>query len=53
VRCITGGAGAGKTRLAVEACEAAEAKGWVAAFAPSAESPPAIPKAEARRLGIL
>jgi hypothetical protein len=37
VRCITGGAGAGKTRLAIEACEAAEAEGWIAAFAPSSE----------------
>jgi hypothetical protein len=37
VRCITGGAGAGKTRLAIEACEAAEAEGWAAGFAPSSE----------------
>jgi hypothetical protein len=37
VRCITGGAGAGKTRLAIEACEAAEADRWIGAFAPSAE----------------
>jgi hypothetical protein len=37
VRCITAGAGAGKTRLAIEACEAAESEGWLAAFAPSVE----------------
>lgn len=37
VRCVVGGAGAGKTRLAIEACEAAEAEGWAAGFAPSAE----------------
>ena len=37
VRCYTGRAGAGKTRLAIEACEAAEAEGWVAAFVPSGE----------------
>ena len=37
MRCYTGRAGAGKTRLAIEACEAAEAEGWVAAFVPSGE----------------
>jgi tetratricopeptide (TPR) repeat protein len=37
VLCFTGGAGAGKTRLAIEACEAAEAEGWIAGFAPSEE----------------
>ena len=37
VRCITGGAGAGKTRLAIEACEAAVAEDWIAGFAPSDE----------------
>ncbi|WP_114913236.1 tetratricopeptide repeat protein [Acidibrevibacterium fodinaquatile] len=37
VHCITGGAGAGKTRLAIEACEAAAAEGWIAGFAPSDE----------------
>jgi hypothetical protein len=37
VRCIVGGAGAGKTRLAIEACEAAEGEGWIAGFAPSGE----------------
>jgi tetratricopeptide (TPR) repeat protein len=37
VRCYVGEAGAGKTRLAIEACAAAEAAGWVAGFAPSAE----------------
>jgi len=37
VRCITGAAGAGKTRLAIEACAAAEAAGWAAGFAPSGE----------------
>lgn len=37
VRCITGRAGTGKTRLAIEACEAAEAEGWVAGFVSSDE----------------
>jgi len=37
VKCLIGGAGAGKTRLAIEACEAAEAAGWFATFAPSSE----------------
>jgi len=37
VRCYVGEAGAGKTRLAIEACAAAEAAGWIAGFAPSAE----------------
>ncbi|MFL5288490.1 MAG: hypothetical protein ACJ8AW_47935 [Rhodopila sp.] len=37
VRCIIAGAGTGKTRLAIEACEAAAADGWIAAFAPYAE----------------
>lgn len=32
VKCVIGEAGAGKTRLAIEACEAAEAAGWFAAF---------------------
>lgn len=32
LRCITGRAGAGKTRLAIEACEQAEAGGWTAGF---------------------
>ena len=33
VRCVTGRAGAGKTRLAVELCERAERDGWTAGFA--------------------
>jgi hypothetical protein len=33
VRCITGRAGAGKTRLAIELCEHAEQAGWTAGFA--------------------
>jgi hypothetical protein len=33
VRCITGRAGAGKTRLAVELCERADGAGWIAGFA--------------------
>ena len=37
VKCVTGRAGAGKTRLAVEACEAAEAQGWAAGFVTSDE----------------
>ena len=37
VRCVVGGAGAGKTRLAIEACEAAEKDGWFATFAASGE----------------
>lgn len=37
VRCIVGPAGAGKTRLAIEVCEAAEAEGWIAAFVSSDE----------------
>ena len=32
IRCITGRAGSGKTRLAIEACEAAEAAQWIAGF---------------------
>lgn len=32
VRCITGRAGSGKTRLAIEACEAAEKQRWTAGF---------------------
>jgi tetratricopeptide (TPR) repeat protein len=32
-RCLTGRAGAGKTRLALELCERAEAMGWIAGFA--------------------
>ena len=32
VRCLTGRAGAGKTRLAIELCERAEASGWTAGF---------------------
>ena len=37
VKCVTGRAGAGKTRLAIEACEAAEAQDWAAAFVRSDE----------------
>lgn len=37
VRCITGRAGSGKTRLAIEACEAADRDGWTAAFVSSDE----------------
>jgi hypothetical protein len=33
VRCVTGRAGCGKTRLAVELCEKAESQGWLAGFA--------------------
>jgi len=32
-RCLIGRAGTGKTRLAIELCERAEAEGWVAGFA--------------------
>jgi tetratricopeptide (TPR) repeat protein len=37
VRCLVGPAGAGKTRLAIELCERAEADGWAAGFARHAE----------------
>jgi hypothetical protein len=33
VRCMTGNAGAGKTRLGIEFCEQAEKAGWQAGFA--------------------
>ncbi|WOJ90034.1 tetratricopeptide repeat protein [Methylocapsa polymorpha] len=33
VRCLTGAAGTGKTRLAIELCERANAKEWIAGFA--------------------
>ena len=33
VRCITGRAGVGKTRLVIELCESAERAGWTAGFA--------------------
>ncbi len=33
LRCITGGAGSGKTRLAIELCAWAETQGWAAGFA--------------------
>lgn len=33
VRCVTGGAGSGKTRLALELCALAEATGWDVGFA--------------------
>jgi tetratricopeptide (TPR) repeat protein len=36
-RCIVGGPGSGKTRLAIEACAAAEETGWFATFAPAEE----------------
>ena len=32
VRCLTGRAGSGKTRLALELCERAESNGWLAGF---------------------
>ena len=32
VRCLTGRAGSGKTRLALELCERAEERGWLAGF---------------------
>jgi hypothetical protein len=35
VRCLTGRAGAGKTRLAIELCEQAENAGWTAGFVES------------------
>jgi len=37
MRCLTGRAGAGKTRFAIELCERAEARGWQAGFLPQAE----------------
>ncbi len=36
VRCLTGRAGAGKTRLAIELCERADAADWTAGFATQA-----------------
>jgi len=39
VRCITGRAGAGKTRLAIELCERAEHAGWTAGFAQYGQFP--------------
>src|SRR5271169_4569824 len=39
VRCITGRAGAGKTRLAIELCERAEHAGWTAGFAQHGQFP--------------
>jgi hypothetical protein len=35
LRCVTGRAGAGKTRLAIELCEQAEKAGWTAGFVES------------------
>ena len=37
VRCITGQAGSGKTRLAIEVCERAENSGWRSGFARHAD----------------
>ncbi|MGD0109963.1 MAG: tetratricopeptide repeat protein, partial [Rhodopila sp.] len=37
VRCLTGRAGSGKTRLGIELCEGAEASGWTAGFATHAK----------------
>ncbi len=37
LRCVTGKAGSGKTRLAIEACEEAEQEGWVAGFVAAEE----------------
>ncbi len=37
VRCLIGRAGSGKTRLALELCGEAEARGWLAGFAASRE----------------
>ncbi|MGD0104138.1 MAG: ATP-binding protein [Rhodopila sp.] len=37
VRCLTGRAGSGKTRLGIELCERAAADGWTAGFATNAE----------------
>ena len=39
VRCVTGRAGVGKTRLAVELCERAERDGWTAGFAHHSQFP--------------
>jgi hypothetical protein len=39
VRCMTGRAGAGKTRLGVELCEWAEREGWTAGFAQYGQLP--------------
>jgi tetratricopeptide (TPR) repeat protein len=37
IRCIIGGAGAGKSRFAIELCRRAEAEGWFAGFVSHAE----------------
>jgi hypothetical protein len=45
VRCITGRAGAGKTRLAIELCERAERAGWTAGFAQYEQFPKFVKQA--------
>ena len=45
VRCITGRAGAGKTRLAIELCEHAERAGWTAGFAQYEQFPEFVKRA--------
>jgi tetratricopeptide (TPR) repeat protein len=45
VRCITGRAGVGKTRLAIELCEHAEQAGWTAGFAQYGQSPEFVERA--------
>jgi tetratricopeptide (TPR) repeat protein len=45
VRCITGRAGAGKTRLAIELCEHAEYAGWTAGFAQYEQFPEFLKRA--------
>lgn len=45
VRCVTGRAGVGKTRLAIELCEQAEKAGWSAGFAQYEQFPEFIKQA--------
>jgi hypothetical protein len=45
LRCITGRAGAGKTRLAIELCEHAERAGWTAGFARYEQVPEFVKRA--------
>ncbi len=44
-RCLTGRAGAGKTRLAIELCEHAERAGWTAGFAQYSQFPGFVERA--------
>src|SRR4051812_46380426 len=45
VGCIIGGAGVGKTRLAIELCESAEKAGWTAGFVQHNQFPEFVTRA--------